>query len=64
MGALRIVNEDIDKLLEEWHRRDKFDTEFVIEDNDSNEDDSINLEKSKNINRYLEGGVRTETRSV
>ena len=64
MGALRIVNEDIDKLLEEWHRRDKFDTEFVIEDNDSNEDDSINLDKSKNINRYLEGGVGTESISV
>ena len=30
LGALRMSNKDIDKLLEEIHRRDKSDTEFDI----------------------------------
>ena len=32
MGALRIRNDDIDELLEEIRRRDKFGTEFGIKD--------------------------------
>ena len=32
LGALLIRNDDIDELLEEIFRRDKFDTEFAIED--------------------------------
>ena len=36
LAALRIKNEDTYELVEEIHRRDKFDIEFRIEDNDVN----------------------------
>ena len=50
MEALGIKNKDIDKLLDKIHKRDKFDTEFEIEDDDVNEDDTINLDNSEDIN--------------
>ena len=50
-GALSIKNEDISEILEEIHRSDKFDTEFGIEDCDVNKDDTINSNKSEDINR-------------
>ena len=36
LKALRIMDEDVDNLLEETHRRYKFDIEFGIEDNVDN----------------------------
>ena len=43
LGALRIRNDDIDELLEKIIRRNKFDTEFGIEDD---------VDYSEDPNRY------------
>ena len=40
LGALRIRNDDIDKLLEKMFRRDEFDTEFGIKDGVNYSDDT------------------------
>ena len=39
LGALRIRNNDKDELLKEIFRRDKFDTEFVMEEDVSYSED-------------------------
>ena len=45
LESLRIRNDDIDELLQELFRRDKFDTEFGIEDD---------VEYSENTNKDYE----------
>ena len=49
LEVLIIKNEEIDELLEEIHRRDKFDTEFGIDD-DVNEGNTIDSDNSEHIN--------------
>ena len=54
LEALIIGNEDIDALLEKMHRRDKFDTDFGIEDDDFSKDDSIYLDKSDDTTQLVD----------
>ena len=48
MGASVFSNDDIDDLLEEKHKRDRFDVEFGIED-DVSEDSSILVQTNVRI---------------
>ena len=46
MEDLIIINDDIDELLEEIHKSDKFDIEIGIEDDDISKNISTNSDKS------------------
>ena len=49
-GALIISNDNIDELLEDIHRRDKFNIVFGIEDDDVSKHNSSNSGKSEDTN--------------